>query len=100
MRRRRALIGLHRCRLGLPEDARGGWVVRYGGSLLAVLSDAAEGEVSLAAGFREPFKCVGISWPDLASARADFIDVARLYRAGVDPNMITLDLKDGTGPVS
>ena len=89
--RRRTRIGLRRIRIGLPDDASEGWLVNYGGNLLAVLSMGEDGEVHLAAGFREPFVCVLMSWRDLAAARADFNDVARLYRAGVIPGMITLD---------
>ncbi len=81
------------CRIGLPEDSAPGWLVVYAGCLLAVLSEAPDGRVSLAAGFREPFVCVTIDWTDFAMAKADFTDVVRLYRAGVIPGMIEMTFR-------
>ncbi len=84
-------LSLRACRLGLPDDGSAGWLVLYASHLLAVLSQARDGRVVLAAGFKAPFEEVEIDWPDLASARADFAAVARLYRADVAPGMIQLD---------
>ncbi len=89
-------LSLRACRIGLPHDGSVGWLVFYASHLLAVLSQSPDGRIVLAAGFKPPFEEVEIDWPDLASARADFTAVARLYRARVAPAMIQLDF-DGNG---
>ncbi len=84
-------LSLQACRIGLPHDASAGWLVLYASHLLAILSQSPDGRIVLAVGFKPPFEEVEIDWPDLASARADFAAVARLYRADVVPAMIQLD---------
>jgi hypothetical protein len=55
-------------------------MVRYGGSLIAVLHEWENGEVSLSHGFEEPYVCVDIVWPSLEQAKADFRHSAAIYR--------------------
>jgi hypothetical protein len=74
-----ARISFTRCTYG--GDARPGWVVRFGGSLIAVLYEGDNGEVGLKAGLEIPFIGVGITWSSLAEAKAYIEQWAGLYRS-------------------
>ena len=66
----------------------------YDGKLLAVLQQADDGTVLLAAGFEHPFVCVMAGWDSLDDARADCSEIGRLYRAGNSPEAIADFLVD------
>ena len=79
-------IYLQQCKIG--TDGNAGWLVLYGGKLLAVLEQADDGAVVLAAGLEYPFLNVMVSWDSLDEARTDCNEIGKLYRAGVSPKAI------------
>lgn len=79
-------VTFQRCAIGVAGEA--GWIVLYGGNIIAILEGDDEGNVSLCAGFEEPYDNIGLSWTNLADAKADFSRIARLYRIGVPPTII------------
>ena len=79
-------LTFRRCGIGVTGEP--GWIVLYGGNIIAVLQGGDEGKVSLCAGFEHPYTCIHSSWTSLADAKADFSRMARLYRMGIPPTTI------------
>lgn len=76
-------ISLRQCKIGTNGNT--GWLVLYDGKLLAVLQQANDGTVVLAAGLDYPFVGVMVGWDSLDDARADCNKIGKLYHAGASP---------------
>jgi hypothetical protein len=74
-------------RIGIHDKK--GWLVRYGGRLVAVLTESEDGSVTLTAGLEHPFICVWQSWPSLAAAKEEFRAFCRVYAKGATPKQLT-----------
>ena len=80
-------LTFRRCQIGFGNHPDG-FAVSFGGRLIAVVQSLADGSCTLAAGFAPPFATMNLEWSSAADLQADFVEVARLYRAGHDPDTI------------
>ena len=78
-------VSMRQCKTGMKGET--GWLVLYGGSLVAVLQKSDDGTVFLATGIEEPFVCVMSGRDSLEDAKTFCNKVGKFYNNSLSPKI-------------